>query len=164
MIHEKAHVEVDLPESVSVWQFASVIRGASVGEQCSIGACAIVDGATIGDGCSIGHAASVHPGSSLGRGVFVGPGAVLCNDAWPRTHKKGWQTPEQPTVIVEDGASIGANATVLPGIRIGRNAMVAAGAVVTCDVPGNHVFLHKGEIRRIMGEPQRLRYAKALAR
>lgn len=164
MIHPLALVECDIPESCKVWQFASVIRGATLGDECSVGACAIVDGASLGRGSSVGHGASVHPGTAAGRDVFIGPGAVICNDSWPRTHKRGWKMPEQPTVIIEDGASIGANATVLPGVRIGKNAMIAAGAVVTCDVPANHVFLHKGELRRIMSEPERLRYAKAWAR
>lgn len=102
----------------------------------------------------------MHPGTVAGRDVFIGPGAVICNDSWPRTHKRGWQVPERATVIIEDGASIGANATVLPGVRIGRGAMIAAGSVVTCDVPADHVFMTKGEIRRIVSEPDRLRYVK----
>lgn len=157
-------IEADIPASCKVWQFASVIRGAVLGEHCVIGACAIVDGARLGVGVRVGHGASVHPGAVLGDDVFVGPGAVICNDAWPRTHKLGWSMPERPVVIVEDGASIGANATVLPGVRIGRHAMVAAGSVVTCDVPDNHVFLHKGSIRRIVSEPERLRYPKEMVR
>lgn len=160
MIHPKAHVEVEVPDDCTVWQFASVIRGARLGAGCNIAACAIVDGAVLGEGCCVGHAASLHPGASVGAHVFIGPGAVICNDAWPRTHKHGWKRPERPTVIIEDGASIGANATVLPGVTIGKDAMVAAGSVVTCDVPANHVFLHKGEIRRIVSQPERLRYAK----
>lgn len=164
MIHEKAEVTCDVPASCTVWQFASVIRGARLGEGCTIAACAIVDGAELGEGCAVGYGASVHPGAHLGARVFVGPGAVICNDAWPRTHKRGWNIPERPVVIVEDDASIGANATVLPGVRIGRGAMVAAGSVVTCDVPEGHVWLHKGEIRRIVSEPARLRYPKELMR
>lgn len=124
-----------------VWQFASVIRGAVLGEGCSVGACAIVDGAKLGDGCAIAHGASVHPGAVLGAHVFVGPGAVICNDAWPRTHKRGWSMPDRPMVIADEGASIGANAIILPGVHIGRGAMVGAGVVCGHDVPEGMLML-----------------------
>ena len=106
-------------EGTKVWQFASVIREASIGSDCSIGSCAIVDGARVGNGCLIGHGASIHPGSILGDRVFVGPGAVLCNDNWPRTHKRGFNL-ALPSVVIEDDASIGANATVPAGVTIGK--------------------------------------------
>ena len=100
-----------------VWQFASVIRGAKLGEDCVIGSCAIVDGATVGDRCHIGHGAQVHPGAVIGSDVFLGPGAVICNDAWPRAHKRGFDAPG--VAVIDDHASIGANAVVLAGLTIG---------------------------------------------
>lgn len=139
MISKKAHVsDAVIGERTSVWQFASVIRGAVLGEGCTVAANAIVDGARIGDRCLIGHGAGVHPGAYVGDGVFIGPGAVLCNDAWPRAHKRGFD-PTQRSVTVESGASIGACAVVLPGVRIGAGAMVAAGVTVTRDVPPGYL-------------------------
>ena len=131
---------MNVPASCKVWPYAQVIRGAVLGENCSIGSCAIVDGATLGNRVSVGHGAQVHPGTKIGNDVFVGPGVVICNDAWPRTHKRGWHMPERPTVIIEDGASIGANATILPGVIIGAGAMVGAGVTVTKDVPAHHMM------------------------
>lgn len=136
MIHAKAEVSHDakIGPGCQVWQFASVIRGAVLGRNVTVASCAIVDGATVGDRSIICHGASVHPGAELGRDVFVGPGVTICNDSWPRTHKRGWEKPVRPVVIVEDGASIGANCVVLPGVRIGARAMIAAGTTVSRDV------------------------------
>lgn len=145
LIHPLSFVDVDceIGEGTSVWQFASVIRGALIGEDCVIGSCAIVDGARVGERCRISHGAQIHPGSLLGDEVFVGPGAVLCNDLWPVVSKEGFDAEalkERFTVIIEDGASIGANAVILPGVRIGKNAVVAAGARVTDSLPEDCVW------------------------
>ena len=108
MIHKKAEVKGSvLGEGCRVWQFASVVRGAVLGENVTVASCAIVDGAHVGAGSIICHGASVHPGAHLGRDVFVGPGTTICNDSWPRTHKRGWAMPERPVVVIRDGASIG---------------------------------------------------------
>lgn len=147
MIHSQAFVEgATIAATASVWQFASVIRGSCIGEETSVGANAIVDGATIGDNCAIGHAASIHPGSVIHDNVFVGPHVVLCNDMWPSTDKAGWDKPTRATVVICDGASIGACAVVLPGVRVGRGAVVAAGAVVDRDVPDGLVWRRNGYI------------------
>lgn len=163
MIHPRAQVDADceIGEGAHVWQFASVVRGAQIGESVTVASCAIVDAAIVGEGSIIGHGASVHPGAVLGAGVFVGPGAVLCNDAWPRAHKDGWALPKRPTVIVDDGASICAGAVILPGVHIGRDAMVGAGVVCGNDVPegmlmlSNQVCVPIGDEARKM----RMRYA-----
>lgn len=130
-----------LGEGVTIWPFASVIRGAVLGARCQVASCAIVDGARLGADCRIGHGAQVHPGAWIGERVFIGPGAVLANDAWPSVDKAGWSLTDFSeafaTIVIEDDAAIGANAVVLPGVRIGAGAMVAAGAVVTDHVaPG----------------------------
>jgi UDP-2-acetamido-3-amino-2,3-dideoxy-glucuronate N-acetyltransferase len=152
-VHPKAHVEdgVTLGHGCKVWQFASVVRGARIGQRCSIASCAIVDGAEVGDDCLIGHGASIHPGSSLGAGVFIGPGVVLTNDVFPSVAKIGFDA--QPllsgklvTVRIEDLASIGANATILPGVTIGAGAFVAAGAVVSRDLAAGHIWKRSGEV------------------
>ena len=166
MIHKKAHVQAStLGDGCFVWQFASVIRGAVLGNNVTVASCAIVDGARVGDNCIIGHGASVHPGVLLEADVFVGPGAVLCNDSWPRTHKRGWHVPDTPMVIVRRGASIGANATVLPGVIIGEGAMVAAGIEVRADVPAGHKLDARGLERiGVEANKERVRMPKVKAR
>lgn len=162
MIHPQAFVSGStVAGTASVWQFASVIRGAVIGHETSIGACAIVDGAVAGERCAIGHGASVHPGTLIGDDVFVGPCAVICNDMWPATDKGGWAYPLRPTVVIEDGASIGANSTVLPGIKIGRGSVVAAGAVAERDVPDGMVLRRNGYLGRkpTNWRERRMRYA-----
>jgi len=153
MIHPQACVDPDVQigEGSRVWQFASVIRGAVLGEGCSIASCAIVDGAKLGDGCIVAHGASVHPGCRAGHGVFFGPGSVVCNDRWPRADKLGFDVrlllDGFTSVIIENGASIGANAVILPGVVIGRKAMIAAGSVVTADIPPSSLWTRDGLVK-----------------
>lgn len=126
---------------IRVWPYAQVIRGAILGDGCSIGSCAIVDGSTLGERVSVGHGAQIHPGIKIGNDVFVGPGAIFCNDMWPEVDKEGFEIPVGSFVtVVEDGASIGAGAIILPGNRIGAGAVIAAGAVVDRDVPAGTLF------------------------
>lgn len=152
MIHPTAVVEGStVGEGAEVWQFASVIRGATVGLNGNIGGCAVVDGATLGNDCSVGHGAQVHPGSRLGNRVFVGPGAILCNDRWPRVSKDGFDgdallSGAVITIDVEDDVSIGAGAIILPGVRIGHDAVIAAGAVVTRGVPAHCLWKRCGAV------------------
>jgi UDP-2-acetamido-3-amino-2,3-dideoxy-glucuronate N-acetyltransferase len=158
MIHKKAEVkDSKLGDGCKVWQFASVIRGAELGDNVTVASCAIVDGAKVGADSIICHGASVHPGAVLGREVFVGPGVTICNDSWPRAHKRGWAIPERPVVIVEDGASIGANCVVLPGVRIGAGAMIAAGVTVTRDVIAGHLMGPTGAQAPIGPDPNKVR-------
>lgn len=167
-IHPLAHVgpDVKLGLGVSVWQFASVIRGATLGDGCNIASCAIVDGATLGKDCKVGHGASVHPGAQVGDEVFIGPSACLCNDMWPRVDNIGFDMGKlfsgPPSIIIEDGASIGAHAVVLPGVRIGRKAFVAAGSVVTADVPPFGLWTRQGTIKPHVGSLARQRMREAV--
>lgn len=102
-----------------------------IGDDVLLGTQSIVDGrTTIGSHVSVQSAAYVPTHSTIGSNVFLGPGAVLTNDPHPIRDDSDLEGP-----TLEDGTSIGANATVLPGVTIGRNAFVAAGAVVTEDVP-----------------------------
>jgi len=169
MIHPLACVAegVSLGERTRVWQFASVIRGAQVGADCNIAANAIVDGATVGARCLIGHGASVHPGSLVGDDVFIGPQVVLCNDSQPRTNKDGFDLAgfdgTRWSVILEDGCSIGAGSVIVPGVRVGCDAMVAANSVVTRDVPAGLLW-RKGELWPLpRGERMRFAQTSGLA-
>lgn len=152
-VHPQACVQdgCEIGHGSKVWQFASVVRNAKIGRDCTIASCAIVDAAEIGDGCSIGHGASVHPGSRLGNGVFIGPGAVLCNDLYPRTHKLSFDARsllngKTVTVRIEDGATIGANAIILPGVTIGKDAFVAAGSVVKRSLQAGEMWKRSGVV------------------
>lgn len=146
--------DCELEEGVKVWQYASVLRGARIGRYTTVGSCAVVDCAKVGPFCSIGHGAQIHPGVVLENEVFVGPGAILCNDRWPRVSKVDFDINkllvERKTVIrVQTRASIGAGAIVLPGVVIGIGAMVAAGARVTKSVPDYHMVKGSGEVVEI---------------
>jgi len=115
-----------------IWHLAHIRSSARIGAGCTIGRNVYVDaGVTIGDFVKIQNNVSVYRGVCIGDEVFVGPSVVFTNDLRPRAHAVTWQV--VPT-SVEHGASIGANATIVCGVTVGRHAMVAAGAVVTRDV------------------------------
>lgn len=150
-IHEAATVEnAAIGARSRVYQAASVIRQAVVGDDCTVASCAIVDGSRIGDRCIISHGAFIDPGMRIGNDVFIGPHVSLCNDIWPRVSKAGWfamadlVSGEITVTLIADGASIGANAVLMPGLRIGERAMVAAGAVVTRNVPADFLCRRDG--------------------
>jgi acetyltransferase-like isoleucine patch superfamily enzyme len=165
-IHEKAEVsdDVKIGAHTRVWQFASVIRGTVLGEDCNVASGALLDGPRFGDRCIICQNVAMGPGFLFGDDCFVGPNVTICNDAWPVTSKEGFDIERFRngfwTVIVKDGASIGANAVVLPGVTIGAGSMVAAGAVVDRNVPDHSVFTRDGQIRALPGRmPTRMRPA-----
>jgi acetyltransferase-like isoleucine patch superfamily enzyme len=104
-----------------------------LGAGCVVGSSTIVEGdVDIGDEVVLQSGVYVPTHVTIGDRVFIGPRAVLTNDKFP-LRRRAEYLPEGP--VIEDDASIGANATLLPGVRVGRGAMVAAGAVVTRDVP-----------------------------
>jgi len=148
MIHPQAIVHTDcrLGDDVKVWQFASVLRRSRLGDGSSVGGCAVVDGARLGARAKIGHGAQVHPGVVAGADLFVGPGAIICNDPWPWLGSKDFDIDaliegRAITVLIEDGVTIGAGAIVLPGIRLGAGCVVAAGVVARRDVPAGQIVL-----------------------
>lgn len=155
-IHEKAHVDdtVKIGAGSRVWQFASVIRGTRLGIDCTVASNVTLDGPWFGDRCIISPGVDIASGFEIGDDVFIGPNVVLCNDAWPLTSKEGWtdapfRNDGALTVRIFDGASIGANAVILPGVQIGSGAMIAAGAVVDRDVHDGTLFKRSGEIVEI---------------
>src|SRR5437867_9427246 len=136
-IHPSADVSAQarVGEGSSVWHWAQVREGARIGLRCNIGKDVYIDTTVIiGNDCKIQNFATLYRGVTIGNRVFVGPHACFTNDLYPRAVSPDWQV--VPTKV-EDGASVGANATILCGLTIGRNAMVAAGAVVTKDVPAH---------------------------
>ncbi|MFD3975826.1 acyltransferase [Streptomyces cyaneofuscatus] len=125
----------------SIWELAQIREGAKLGEGCVVGRGAYVgSGVRIGDNVKLQNFALVYEPAELGDGVFVGPAAVLTNDQYPRSvdpdgkQKRGGDW-EAVGVQVAEGASLGARSVCVAPVRIGRWAMVAAGAVVTKDVP-----------------------------
>lgn len=138
-IHESAWVEdgAFIGPETRVWHGVHIRAGARVGARCTLGKSVFVDaGVEIGDRCKIQNHVSIYTGVTIGDDVFVGPSATFTNDVAPRAFAEDWTV--VPTTI-ESGASIGANATVLCGVTIGRYAMVAAGAVVTRDVEAHEL-------------------------
>lgn len=135
--HESSYVDdgVEVGEGTKIWHFCHVQKGAKIGKNCSLGQNVNVsNNVLIGDNVKIQNNVSVYEGVTLEDGVFCGPSCVFTNDLTPRAmYPKG--SANYGKTIVKEGASIGANATVVCGHNVGKCAMVAAGAVVTKDVP-----------------------------
>jgi acetyltransferase-like isoleucine patch superfamily enzyme len=125
----------------SIWHLAQVREDATVGENCNIGRGAYIGpGVVLGANCKVQNYALVYEPARLGDGVFIGPAVVLTNDTYPRAVNpdgtlKSAHDWEPVGVVIETGASIGARATCVAPVTIGKWATVAAGAVVVKDVP-----------------------------
>jgi acetyltransferase-like isoleucine patch superfamily enzyme len=131
-----------------IWVNVQIREQASIGEDCVISKDAYIDhGVQIGNRVKIQNGVSVFAGVTLADDVFVGPHAMFTNDKVPRAFNKNWQIVE---TFVETGASIGANAVIVCGVTLGEYCMVAAGSVVTKDVPA---------FTLVMGNPAR-QYAR----
>lgn len=130
-----------LGEGTTVWELAQIREDAVLGSGCIVGRGAYVgSGVRIGSNVKIQNHALVYEPAELADGVFVGPAVVLTNDQYPRAvepdgRRKGGSDWEAVGVVVETGAALGARSVCVAPLRIGRWAMVAAGAVVTKDVP-----------------------------
>ena len=121
-----------------IWAFAHVLPGAVIGEDCNIcDGVFIENDVVVGDRVTVKSGVQLWDGITLESDVFVGPNATFTNDRFPRSRA---YPAEFPKTVVHKGASIGANATILPGIRIGRGAMIGAGSVVTRDVPSTRLL------------------------
>jgi len=147
-VHERGICESEhVGPGTRIWAFAHVLPGARVGADCNICDGVFVEGgATVGDRVTIKSGVQLWDGIELEDDVFVGPNATFTNDPFPRS--RAWLE-EYPKTVVRSGASIGANATLLPGVEIGRGAMVGAGSVVTRPVPPNAIV--SGSPARIHG-------------
>lgn len=136
-VHESSYIDddVSIGAGTKIWHFCHVQRGAWIGENCSLGQNVNVsNNVIIGNNCKIQNNVSIYEGVELEDGVFCGPSCVFTNDLTPRArYPKGHENYKKTTV--KEGASIGANATIVCGHTVGKFAMVAAGAVVTKDVP-----------------------------
>jgi len=146
--HEKSIVESkSIGLGTRIWAFSHILPGAVIGSDCNICDHTFIENDVIvGDRVTIKCGVQLWDGVRLEDDVFIGPNATFTNDQFPRSKKY----PEKfPVTLVKRGASIGANATILPGIVIGQYAMIGAGAVVTKNVPPHSIVV--GNPARIIG-------------
>jgi acetyltransferase-like isoleucine patch superfamily enzyme len=139
MIHRLADVQSEhIGEGTTIWQFCVVLRDAKIGKNCNINCQVFIENdVTIGDRVTIKPGVQIWNGITIEDDVFIGPNVTFTNDLMPRSK----QYPESfLKTIVKKGVSIGANATILPGITIGEKAMIGAGSVVTKNIPSNTVW------------------------
>jgi len=155
-IHPTADVsdKATIGAGTRIWNQAQVREGAVLGERCIVGKGAYVDkDVRIGDNCKLQNGVFVFHGFNLESGVFLGPGVMLLNDKHPRAiNSDGSPKSEADWTVSEAsigyGAAVGGGAVVLPGVNVGRMALVGAGAVVTRDVPERAI---------VAGNPARVR-------
>jgi UDP-2-acetamido-3-amino-2,3-dideoxy-glucuronate N-acetyltransferase len=145
--HPTALVESDrIGSGTRIWALAHVLKGAVIGRNCNVGDhCYIEDGVRIGDEVVLKNGVSLWAGVTIEDRVFIGPSVAFTNDLIPRARV---YREEHGRTLVREGASLGANATLLCSITVGRFALVGAGAVVTRDVP---------DFGLVVGNPARLR-------
>ncbi len=142
-VHDSSYVDegVEIGEGTKIWHFSHVQRGAKIGKSCSLGQNVnISNNVIIGNKVKIQNNVSVYEGVELEDGVFCGPSCVFTNDLTPRArYPKGSENYKK--TLIKEGASIGANATVVCGHTVGKCALIGAGAVVTSDVPDYALML-----------------------
>ncbi|MGL6150527.1 MAG: acyltransferase [Aeromonas sobria] len=118
-----------------IWQYSVILEGAVIGENCNVCAHTLIESDVIvGNNVTIKSGVYLWDGITIENNVFLGPSVSFTNDKYPRSKV---YPDEYMRTYIKEGASLGANATILPGITIGKNSMVGAGAVVTKDVPDN---------------------------
>jgi len=139
--HEQAlvHEGAQIGEGTRVWAFANIQDGAVVGKECNICDGSFVEkGAVVGNHVTIKHHVSVFDGVTLEDDVFVGSNVAFINDRYPRSRQKGQWTLEK--TLVQKGATLGSNSTILCGLTVGKYAVIGAGSVLTKNVPAHTIM------------------------
>lgn len=150
-VHESSYVDdnATIGEGTKIWHFSHISRGAEIGSGCNLGQNVFVgNGVKIGNRVKIQNNVSVYEGVELEDYVFCGPSMVFTNVRTPRCEFPRNTAADYKKTLVRRGASIGANATIVCGVTLGRNAFVGAGSVVTRDVP---------DYAMVYGSPARVR-------
>lgn len=135
-VHESSYVDAGatIGADTKVWHFCHVMPGAVIGERCNLGQNVVVmNGVRLGNNVKVQNNVSLYEGVELEDDVFCGPSCVFTNVLNPRAHVS--RKHEYRRTLVRRGASIGANATIVCGVTLGRYAFIGAGAVVTADTP-----------------------------
>lgn len=139
MIHELSDCQAEIPASTNVWQFCVILPNAKIGENCNICShCFIENEVVIGNNVTVKCGVQIWDGITLEDDVMIGANVTFTNDRYPRSHNKEWKL--LPTRVCK-GATIGAGATILPGLTIGERAMIGAGSVVTKNVPAGEIWI-----------------------
>jgi UDP-2-acetamido-3-amino-2,3-dideoxy-glucuronate N-acetyltransferase len=138
-IHDNSDVKShSIGEGTRIWQYSVVLEGARIGSNCNINAhCFIENDVVIGDNVTVKCGVYLWDGITVEDNVQIGPAAAFTNDKYPRAKDYSY---ELKRITIKKGASIGANATILGGVTIGKYAMVGAGSVVTKDVPDGELW------------------------
>lgn len=147
-VHPLADVHTtDIGTGSRIWQFVVILANARIGRDCNICShCLIESDVIIGDRVTVKSGVQIWNGLRIANDVFIGPNVTFSNDKFPKSGNRNFECLE---TVVDEGASIGAGATILPGIHIGANAIIGAGAVVTKNVPasatvvGNPARIHQ---------------------
>ena len=147
-IHPSADIQTkDIGVNTKIWQYVVVLPGATIGSSCNICShCFIENDVVLGDRVTIKSGVQLWDGIKVDDDVFIGPNVTFTNDKYPRSKQ---YSEEFPVTLIKKGASVGGNATILPGITVGENAMIGAGAVVTKDVPAKTTVV--GNPAKIIG-------------
>lgn len=149
LIHPSAEIEQgsQIGEGTSVWHLCHVRKGSEIGSKCTLGRNVFIDsGVKLGNGVKVQNNVSIYHGVEIENDVFIGPDVVFTNDIYPRAAI--WDASRLGRTLVKQGASIGANATIICGDRmIGEYSLIAAGSVVTRNVPAHAL---------VMGNPARI--------
>ena len=140
MIHPLADVKTDrIGKNTMVWQFSVILEMASIGDNCNINCHTFIENnVVIGNNVTVKSGVYLWDGISIGDNVFIGPNVTFTNDKYPKS-KIYPQTFQN--IIVKQGASIGANCTILGGVVIGENSLIGAGSLVTKSVPDNELWI-----------------------
>lgn len=137
-IHPLAEIKTtNVGKGTYFWQFSVVLEKATIGENCNINCHTFIENdVSVGNNVTIKSGVFLWDGVTIENNVFIGPNVTFTNDKYPKSK----QYPEQfSKILIKEGASIGANTTILPNMEIGRNSLVGAGSLITKSVPDNAI-------------------------